>query len=80
MVVMNEMALPDALYPPLEPYDAGWLEVGDSHRIYYEQCGSAEGLPVVFLHRGPGSGRLRPPRLVFYSVWLSVDLVGPVGF
>jgi proline iminopeptidase len=56
MVAMNEMALPDALYPPLEPYDAGWLEVGDSHRIYYEQCGSAEGLPVVFLHGGPGSG------------------------
>lgn len=56
MAAMNEIALPDALYPPLEPFATGWLEVGDAHRIYYEQCGRTEGLPVVFLHGGPGSG------------------------
>lgn len=53
---MNEIALPDALYPPLEPFATGWLEVGDGHRLYYEQCGVTHGLPVVFLHGGPGSG------------------------
>jgi proline iminopeptidase len=31
-----------------------WLEVGDSHRVYFEQCGEASGLPVVYLHGGPG--------------------------
>lgn len=55
MVAMKEMLPPDALYPPLEPYAADGLEVGDGHRIYYEQCGRADGLPVVFLHGGPGS-------------------------
>jgi len=48
--------LPDALYPPLEPFASGWLDVGDGHRIYYEQCGETEGLPLIFLHGGPGSG------------------------
>lgn len=56
MAAMNEIALPDAPYPPLIPFASGWLEVGEGHRMYYEQCGQAEGLPVVFLHGGPGSG------------------------
>ncbi len=43
-------------YPAIEPFDAGLLEVGDGHRIYYEQCGQPQGLPLLFLHGGPGSG------------------------
>lgn len=46
----------DALYPPVEPFDAGLLDAGDGHHVYYEQCGRADGLPVLFLHGGPGSG------------------------
>jgi proline iminopeptidase len=45
-----------ALYPPLNPYDTGFLKVGDIHTLYYEQSGNPEGVPVVFLHGGPGSG------------------------
>jgi len=45
----------DALFPPLEPYASGWLPVGDDHRIWYEQCGNPNGMPVLFLHGGPGS-------------------------
>jgi proline iminopeptidase len=56
MVPMNDMALPDALRPPAEPLLSGLLDVGEGHRIYYEQCGDAAGIPVVFLHGGPGSG------------------------
>ena len=44
------------LYPPIEPYDQGRLPVSPVHTLYYEQCGSPEGLPVVFLHGGPGGG------------------------
>lgn len=44
------------LYPPIEPFDSGWLEVGDGHRVYWERCGRPDGLPAVFLHGGPGSG------------------------
>ncbi len=54
-----------ALYPPLEPYAVHWLEA-DGHRIYYEECGQPEGLPVVFLHGGPGSG-CRPEHRCFFD-------------
>ena len=56
MVPMNDMALPDALRPPAEPLVSGLLDVGEGHNIYYEQCGDAAGISVIFLHGGPGSG------------------------
>lgn len=44
------------LYPPLEPYDAGMLDVGDGHSVYWETCGNPAGKPALVLHGGPGSG------------------------
>ena len=44
------------LYPPIEPFDQRVLEVGDGHRLYVEQCGHPQGIPVVVLHGGPGGG------------------------
>ena len=44
------------LYPQIEPFDQRFMDVGDGHRIYVEQCGHAAGLPVVILHGGPGGG------------------------
>ncbi len=44
------------LYPAVEPYDTGMLDVGQGHRIYWELCGNPHGKPVVFLHGGPGAG------------------------
>jgi len=38
------------------PYDAGYLETGDGHALYFEQSGTASGKPVVVLHGGPGGG------------------------
>lgn len=43
------------LYPDLEPY-AVHRYPRDLHRIYVEECGNPEGIPVLFLHGGPGSG------------------------
>ena len=43
------------LYPPIEPFNSGHME-RDGHQIYYEQCGSPNGKPAVFLHGGPGGG------------------------
>jgi proline iminopeptidase len=45
-----------ALYPPIEPYRQGWLAVGGTHRLYWEESGNPAGQPVVFLHGGPGAG------------------------
>ena len=44
------------LYPPIEPYRSGHLDVGDGHSIYWELCGNPDGKPAVFLHGGPGAG------------------------
>ena len=44
------------LYPPIEPYYKGCLDVGDGHKIYYEQCGNPKGVPILFIHGGPGAG------------------------
>ena len=44
------------LYPPIEPNSTGYLDVGDGHEIYYEDCGNPRGKPAVFLHGGPGGG------------------------
>ncbi len=44
------------LYPAIEPFDTGRLQVDDRHWLYYEQCGNPNGKPVVLLHGGPGGG------------------------
>lgn len=46
----------EALYPPIEPRLTGTLDVGDGHVLYWEESGNASGIPMVFLHGGPGSG------------------------
>ena len=44
------------LYPPIEPYDAGMLDVGDGNRVFWETSGDPEAKPAVLLHGGPGQG------------------------
>lgn len=45
-----------SLYPEIQPFDSGFLDVDGYHQIYYEQCGDPAGKPVVLLHGGPGAG------------------------
>jgi len=53
------------LYPAIEPYASGLLDVGDGQRIYWEECGNPEGKPAVFLHGGPGGGCTPEHRRLF---------------
>lgn len=53
------------LYPPIEPYDSGMLDVGDGHRVYWELAGNPGGKPAVFLHGGPGGGCTPAHRRLF---------------
>ena len=43
-------------FPKIEPFDQGWLDVGDGQSIYWEASGNPSGRPVVALHGGPGGG------------------------
>ncbi len=44
------------LYPDIEPFHHEMLPVDGLHTLYLEQCGNPRGLPVLFLHGGPGAG------------------------
>ena len=44
------------LFPQIEPYEFGFLEVDSIHKIYWEKTGNSEGVPILVLHGGPGAG------------------------
>ena len=43
-------------YPAIKPYATHEIAVSDEHTLYAEECGNPDGLPVVFVHGGPGAG------------------------
>ncbi len=52
-------------YPPIDRFDHGMLPLDDIHTMYYEQSGNPVGVPVVFLHGGPGAGASASHRQFF---------------
>lgn len=46
----------DLLFPEIQPHRSGRLAVDDVHTLYWEECGNPDGVPVLFLHGGPGGG------------------------
>jgi proline iminopeptidase len=53
------------LFPPVEPFAEGRLDVGDGQRVFWEVAGNPAGKPAVFLHGGPGSGCTAEQRRFF---------------
>lgn len=53
------------LYPSIVPYNSCYLDVGDGHRLYIEECGIPGGIPVLFVHGGPGGGSREADRCFF---------------
>jgi proline iminopeptidase len=53
------------LYPPIEPYDHGLLDVGDGNLIYWETSGNPDGKPALMVHGGPGQGTVPGMRRMF---------------
>lgn len=56
MANSNMLTYARTLYPEIEPYETGMLDVGEGHTLYYERVGTPGGKPAVFLHGGPGGG------------------------
>ena len=44
------------LFPKINPYKKQFLKVDNNHELYIEQVGNPDGIPIIFLHGGPGSG------------------------
>lgn len=55
----------EQLFPPIDPFETGHLPVGDGHELYWEQSGNPDGMPVLFLHGGPGAGATSVHRRFF---------------
>ncbi len=53
------------LYPAIEPYTTLSLAVDQRHTLYIEECGNPDGIPVLFLHGGPGAGCTNSHRRFF---------------
>ncbi|MFE9957620.1 prolyl aminopeptidase [Micromonospora sp. NPDC005299] len=53
------------LYPPVEPYATHRIAVGNGHELHVEEVGRPDGVPVVFLHGGPGGGLVPAARRFF---------------
>ena len=53
---MDVISSPYQFYPEIEPYEAGRIDLDGHHEMYWEVSGNPEGMPVVFLHGGPGAG------------------------
>ena len=67
------------LYPALEPFDSGFLQVTPLHRVYYEQSGNPDGAPALFLHGGPGSGTSPNARRFFDPAHYRIVLIDQRG-
>jgi proline iminopeptidase len=52
-------------HPEIEPYHTGRLRVSELHELHFEEVGSPDGKPVVFLHGGPGAGLIPLYRQAF---------------
>lgn len=70
---------PDALYPPIEPFAVENLAVTALHTLYIEQCGNPQGIPVLFVHGGPGAGCSEVDRRFFDPARFRVVLVDQRG-
>ena len=53
---MRSFSDESTLFPACEPRHSQRIEAGDGHLLYVEECGNPDGIPVVFLHGGPGAG------------------------
>nr|WP_139317540.1 prolyl aminopeptidase [Rhizobium oryziradicis] len=68
-----------SFYPEIEPFETGFLDVGDGHVIYWERVGTKGAKPAVFLHGGPGGGITPAQRRVFDPALYDVILFDQRG-
>jgi proline iminopeptidase len=55
-VPKSTISIKRSLYPAIEAWSAEHLDAGSGHHIYVEQSGNRDGIPVIFVHGGPGGG------------------------
>ena len=78
---MNDLARTPRteLYPDVDPFDSGMLPLDAVHTMYWEQSGNPAGVPVVFLHGGPGAGSSPAHRRFFDPAFYRVVIFDQRG-
>lgn len=76
---MSASAAVSPLFPPLQPYRSGMLVVDALHTLYWEECGNPDGVPVLFLHGGPGGGITPTHRQFFDPAYYRIVLFDQRG-
>lgn len=66
-------------FPAIEPYTSGMLQVSDIHSIYWEESGNPNGVPVLFIHGGPGAGTNPKQRTFFDPTYYRIILFDQRG-
>ncbi len=79
MISRAEIFPPAELFPPIEPYRYDMLEVDAMHTLYYEQSGNPMGVPVLFLHGGPGAGASPTHRRFFDPAHYRIIIIDQRG-
>src|ERR1700761_284066 len=67
------------LYPPIEPHAKGMLKLDGLHTMYWEECGNPQGMPILFLHGGPGTGSTPTHRRFFDPKFYRIMLIDQRG-
>lgn len=69
----------DQFYPAISPYQTNYLQVDGLHSIYVEQCGNPNGVPILFVHGGPGGGCSNRDRQFFNPDYFRIILFDQRG-
>src|SRR6201988_5538597 len=75
----SETPLRSDLFPEISPFASGMLAVDGRHTIYWEQSGNPRGVPVVFLHGGPGAGSSPVHRQFFDPAFYRIVILDQRG-
>ena len=67
------------LFSPLDPFQTGRLQVDGLHTLYWEQSGNPDGVPVLFLHGGPGAGASPTHRRFFDPTFYRIIILDQRG-
>jgi proline iminopeptidase len=69
----------EVLFPEIDPYAVGRLAVDARHTLYWETCGKPDGVPLVFLHGGPGGASLPHHRRYYDPLFWRIVLFDQRG-
>lgn len=67
------------LFPEVEPYERGRLAVDPPHDLYWEQSGNPDGVPILFVHGGPGAGATAAHRRFFDPAFYRIIIMDQRG-